>query len=102
MPHLRSLYPDLPPLPDHLNIYEAVIGQPHHDEWPDYTVHTDEETGKTLTFRELRKRINTLAAALGGPRVKGGLELKAETGEMIGIMSDNSSVCAARLYCKSW
>lgn len=94
MPHLRSLYPDLPPLPDHLNIYETVIGQSCHDEWPDYTVHVDVETGKTRTFRELRKRINDLAAALGGPMVKGGLGLKTGDGEMIGIMSENSSVCA--------
>ncbi|KAF9451833.1 acetyl-CoA synthetase-like protein [Macrolepiota fuliginosa MF-IS2] len=91
MPHLRSLYPDPLPVPDYLNIYETIIGQPQHDEWPDYIVHIDEETGQSRTFKDLRKRINDLASVLGGPVAQGGLGLKAEDGDVVGIMSDNSS-----------
>lgn len=93
MPHLKSLWPDVPPAPDYLNVYEAIIGQPHHDQWPDYTAHVEEETGKTLTFKQLRKRIGDLAAALIAPASQGGLGLRAgDDKEIIGIMSENSSV----------
>lgn len=92
MPHLKSLFPDLPPLPDYMNIWDAIIGQPHHDEFPEYAIHEDEQTGKTHTFKELKKRINDLAASIGAPISRGGLGLKREDGEMIGILSDNSSV----------
>lgn len=92
MPHLRSLYPDLPPLPDRINVYETIIEQPYHNGWPDFIVHLDEETGVTCTFKELRQRINDLATALSGPVEQGGLGLRAETREIVGIMSDVSSV----------
>lgn len=92
MPHLKALWPELPPLPDRMNIYETIIGQPQHDEWPDFTVHLEEETGKTRTFKELKKDIDNLATTLAGPMASGGLGLKEEDGERIGIMSDNSSV----------
>ncbi|KXN90937.1 putative 4-coumarate--CoA ligase 2 [Leucoagaricus sp. SymC.cos] len=91
MPHFKSLWSDPHPLPKHLNIFEEVIGQPYHDERPDYTLHVDEETGRTRTFREVKKRVNDLAATLGSPISKGGLGLLAEDGDVIGIMSDNSS-----------
>ncbi|KAF5348473.1 hypothetical protein D9756_009593 [Leucocoprinus leucothites] len=91
MPHLKSLWPNPPTVPDHLNVFETILQQPHHDEWPDFVLHVDEETGKTRTFREVRKKVNDLAAALGGPKAERGLGLRAESGEIIGIMSDNSS-----------
>jgi hypothetical protein len=93
MPHLKSLWPDTPVVPHHLNIFNTIIGQPQHEEWPDFTLHVDEETGETRTFREVKKRINDLAAVLERPVAEGGLGLQAEDGELIGIMSDNSSVC---------
>jgi hypothetical protein len=92
MPHLKSLWPALPSVPDHLNIFETVLGQPYHDEWPDYTLHVDEETGKTRTFMEFRRMVNDLAATLARSTAQGGLGLRAEDDEIIGIMSDNSSV----------
>ena len=99
MPHIKSLWPDPPSVPDYLNIFETIFQQPYHEEWPDFTLHVDEETGKTWTFRQLRKRVNDLAATLGGPKAEGGLGLRAEDGEIIGIMSDNSSVRISPCPC---
>jgi len=69
-----------------------MIQQPYHSHWPDFILHVDEATRKTRTFREVKKRIDDLAATLGGPKAEGGLGLRAEDGEIVGIMSDNSSV----------
>jgi hypothetical protein len=101
MPHLKSLYPDIPPLTPYLNIWDSILGQPYQASFPDYTVHQDLETGKTYTIKELRKRVDDLAASLGGTVSQGGLGLGGEKREMIGIMSDNSSVSTsipARLW----
>ncbi|EKM79646.1 hypothetical protein AGABI1DRAFT_128792 [Agaricus bisporus var. burnettii JB137-S8] len=91
MPHLKSLYPDVSPLTEYLNIWDSILGQPHQASFPDYTVHQDEETGTTYTFKELKKRIDDLAASLSRPVSQGGLGLVGEKREMIGIMCDNSS-----------
>lgn len=92
MPHLKSLYPDVSPLTEYLNIWDSILGQPHQASFPDYTVHQDEETGTTYTFKELKKRIDDLAASLSRSVSQGGLGLVGEKREMIGIMCDNSSV----------
>lgn len=91
MPHVKSLYPEPSPVPDHLNAYETVFRRSEQDNWPDFNIHLEEPSGKTRTFVELRKRINDLATALGTPTEHGGLGLQVGDGEMIGIMSDNSS-----------
>lgn len=75
-----------------LNAYLAMAGRPDVEEWPDFVVHIETHTGRTLSFRELRKRINGLATALGAPTSLGGFGLQPGSGEIIGIMSDNSSV----------
>ncbi len=90
--HLKSLYPEIPPLPPLLNAFLVLLGRPDQDKWADYTAHVETNTGRTLSFVELRKRINDLATALGAPTSRGGLELRPGTGALIGIMSDNSSV----------
>jgi acyl-CoA synthetase (AMP-forming)/AMP-acid ligase II len=100
MPHLKSLYPDIPPLSLNLNIWDSILGQPHQANFPDYTVHQDLETGKTYTYKELRKRVDDLAASLGRAVSEGGLGLGREKREMIGIMSDNSSVCTNTSMCE--
>lgn len=90
--YLKSLYPDIPPSPPSLNAYLPLAGRPEQDEWSDYTAHIEVVTGKTISFLELRQRINDVATALAAPISLGGLELQPGGGEIIGVMSDNSSV----------
>ncbi len=90
--HLRSLYPELPPLPPSLNAYLVLAERPEQDEWPDFVAHVEVVTGKTRTFHELRRRINDIATVLAAPITLGGLELRPGGREIIGIISDNSSV----------
>ncbi|KAF9451827.1 acetyl-CoA synthetase-like protein [Macrolepiota fuliginosa MF-IS2] len=89
--YLRSLYPEIPPCPPLLNAYLAMLGRPDQDAWPDYTAHVEVTSGRTMSFRQLCKRINDAATVLGAPVSSGGLGLQPGTGEIIGIMSDNSS-----------
>ncbi|KAF5348540.1 hypothetical protein D9756_009586 [Leucocoprinus leucothites] len=89
--YLKSLYPDPPPNPPLLNAYLALSGRPDQAVWPDFTAHIEHHTGKTYSFKEVCKRINDLATALGAPTSLGGLGLEYTGGERIGIMSDNSS-----------
>lgn len=93
--YLKSLYPDLPPLPPSLNAYVPLGGRPEQDEWQDYTAHVEVVTGRTLSFFELRQRWDDVATALAAPVALGGLGLQPGGEEIIGIMSDNSSVSAS-------
>ncbi len=97
--HLRSLYPELPPLPPLLNAYLVLAGRPEQDEWTDYIAHVEVATGKTRTFYELRQIIDDVATALAAPKTLGGLELWPGDGEIIGIISDNSSVSDSLNTC---
>jgi hypothetical protein len=90
--YLKSLYPEPPPNPPHLNAYLALLGRPDQGSWPDFIGHVEHHTGKSYSFIEVCKRINNLATALGSPTSLGGLGLQSGNGEIIGIMSDNSSV----------
>jgi acyl-CoA synthetase (AMP-forming)/AMP-acid ligase II len=90
--YLKSLYPDPPPNPPLLNAFLALVGRPDQDAWPDFTAHVEHHTGRSYTFKQLCKRINDLATALGASTSSGGFGLEAGSREIVGIMSDNSSV----------
>lgn len=94
--YLKSLYPEIPPCPPALNVYLALAGRPDQDAWPDYTAHIEHTSGRTWSFRQLLKRINDVATALGAPISSGGLGLGPGTEEIVGIISDNSSVSGQR------
>ncbi|KAF9451831.1 acetyl-CoA synthetase-like protein [Macrolepiota fuliginosa MF-IS2] len=86
--HLQSPYPDPPTLPE-LNSHHIILKRPDQAEWPDYTLHIDAITGERRKYKEFVKRVDDLATALGAPLSQGGLGLKAEDGEIIGIVSEN-------------
>lgn len=89
--YLQSMFPEVPSLPE-MNAHDIFFNRPEQAAWPDYTLHIDAKTGKKRTFREFKERVKLGATALGAPVSAGGLGLRAEDGEIIGIMSHNSSV----------
>ncbi|KAG6836000.1 hypothetical protein H0H93_012364 [Arthromyces matolae] len=95
--YLKSMWADVPTYPE-MNAHHIFFNRPEQAEWPDFTLHIDAKTGKKRTFRELKERVQFGATALGAPVADGGLGLRAENGEIVGIMSHNSSDYIALLH----
>lgn len=89
--YLKSPFPEPPPLPE-ANVHHIFFKRPDQDEWPDYTVHIDVETDERIMYSEFTSRIQDLATGLGAPLHQGGMGLRAEDGEIVGIIAENSSV----------
>lgn len=89
--YIKSPYPDPPPLPD-VNAHYLFFKRPDQAEWDDYTLHVDPQTGRKRTYRQFFARIQDLATIMGAPIAQGGLGMRAEDGEIVGIMSENCSV----------
>ena len=90
--YLKSPFPDPPALPE-ANAYHLFFTRPDQAEWPDYVVHVDVETDEQIMYREFTARIQNLATGLGAPLRQGGMGLRAEDGDIVGIIAENSSVC---------
>ena len=89
--YLRSPYPDVPPLPN-VNAHHFFFNRPGQSNWPNFTVHIDVETGEEIMYNNFLERVRDLATGLGASVDQGGLGIRAENKEMIGIMGENSSV----------
>ena len=89
--YIKSPYPDPPPLPD-ANAHHLLFKRPDQAEWTDYTFHVDPQTGCKKTYRQFLARIQDLATAMSAPIAQGGLGMRGEDGEIVGIMSENCSV----------
>lgn len=88
---LKSIYPD-PPTPPEINVHEVLFRRPDQAGWTDYTIHIDSTTGRKRSSREFLERVYDGATALGASVSQGGLGLRAEDGEMVGILSENCMV----------
>ena len=107
--YLKSPYPDLPPLPM-VNAYHMFFNRPDQAEWPNYTLHIDAVSGERVMYRDWVRDVEDLSTAFAGPTSEGcmglqgwdegeGAEVVAPGGkEIIGIMSENSSVSASFRY----
>ncbi|KAG6810648.1 hypothetical protein H0H92_010911 [Tricholoma furcatifolium] len=95
--YLKSPFPDVPAYPE-MNASHIFLNRPEQAQWPDYTLHIDAKTGKKRTFRQFKERVRLGSTALGTPVSSGGLGLRAEDGEIVGIMSHNSSDYIAILH----
>ena len=89
--YLKSPYPDVPPQPN-VNAHDYFFNRPGQADWPNFTVHIDAETGEEIMYDDFLERIRDLATGLGASVDPGGLGIRAENKEMIGIMGENSSV----------
>ncbi|KAG2032682.1 hypothetical protein BDR03DRAFT_935905 [Suillus americanus] len=73
----KSLFPDLPKVPE------------SNREWPDYPLFVNVATGQRRSFREFVERVRDGATALGAGVSQGGLGLRPENGDLVGILSEN-------------
>ena len=89
--YLKSPYPDVPPQPT-VNAHYFFFNRPDQANWPNFTAHIDVETGEEILYDDFLERIRDLATGLGASVDQGGLGIRAENKEMIGIMGENSSV----------
>lgn len=89
--YVKSMYPDVPNLPPQ-NVHNLMFRRPEQKEWKNYTLHIDAVTGKKRSYHEFYERVIDGATALGSPVSGKGLALKAEDGEMVGIVGENSMV----------
>ncbi|KAG2362830.1 hypothetical protein BDR07DRAFT_1357078 [Suillus spraguei] len=84
----KSLFPDVPKVPES-NVHHLVFNRPDQQEWPDYTLFVNMTTGQRRSFREFVERVRDGATALGADVTQGGLGLRPENGELVGILSEN-------------
>jgi hypothetical protein len=89
--HLQSMYPAAPPASDG-NAHHILFPSRDRPTWPDFTRFIDASTGKRYSDHEFLESICDGATALGTPASEGGLGLRAEDGEIVGILSDNCVV----------
>lgn len=94
--YLKSLFPDIPHLPP-TNVYSYCFDRPERLAEPDYTYHVDALTGHQRSYRQHRERAVHAMTALGAPTSQGGLGLRREDGEIVGILSENCMVCPSFL-----
>ncbi|KAG1849899.1 hypothetical protein DFJ58DRAFT_842533 [Suillus subalutaceus] len=93
----KSFFPDLPKVPES-NVHHLLFNRPDQREWPDYTLFINIATGQRRSFREFVERVRDGATALGADVSQGGLGLRPENGDFVGILSENCPDYAALLH----
>ncbi|KAG2344422.1 acetyl-CoA synthetase-like protein [Suillus weaverae] len=93
----KSLFPDLPKVPES-NVHHLFFNRPDQREWPDYTLFVNVATGQRRSFREFIERVRDGATALGADVTQGGLGLRPENGDIVGILSENCPDYVALLH----
>lgn len=86
--YYKSLFPDPPKIPES-NLHHFFFDRPEQQDWPDYTLFVNAATGQQRSFREFVERVRDGATALGTDMTQGGLGLRPENGELVGILSEN-------------
>ena len=90
--YIKSSHPDITNSPE-VNVHDVLFQRPDQAQWPeDFTLHIDARTGEKRTYREFIERVRLGATALGAPLSEGGMGLRGEDGELVGIIGHNSSV----------
>lgn len=93
----KSLFPDLPKVPES-NVHHLILNRPDQQEWPDYTLLVNAATGQRRSFREFVERVRDGATALGADVTQGGLGLRPENGDLVGVLSENCLDYATLLH----
>lgn len=86
--HHTSLFPPLPHVPEQ-NVHHILLDRPDQKSWPDFTFQVDILTGEQRSFREFLERVRDGATALGTETKHGGLGIRSENDEIVGILSEN-------------
>lgn len=87
--HLKSPYPAPPPVTP-TNVYNHFFPDNYPPERENIVIHIDALTGRTRTWKEFAHRVIRATTTLDAAPELGGYGI--ESGEMIGIMSDNCMV----------
>ncbi|KAF8074103.1 hypothetical protein FPV67DRAFT_787638 [Lyophyllum atratum] len=87
--YLKSSYPEVPAYPE-CNVHHIFFNRPDQADWPDFTYLIDAKTGRKKSFRQFVQRVRVGATALGAPISDGGLGIRGEDGEIVGIINQNS------------
>ncbi|KAG2362829.1 hypothetical protein BDR07DRAFT_1484313 [Suillus spraguei] len=95
--HHKSLFPDVPKVPES-NVHHLVLNRPDQREWPNYTLFVNVTTGQRRSFKEFVERVRDGATALGADVTQGGLGLRPENGDLVGILSENCLDYVALLH----
>lgn len=86
--YYKSLFPEIPKVPES-NVHHLLFNRPDQQDWPDYTLFVNVATGQRLSFLEFVDRVRDGATAIGADVTQGGLGLRPENGEFVGILSEN-------------
>ena len=89
--HHMSLFPPLPHMPEQ-NVHHILLDRPDQASWRDFTFQVDILTGEQRSFRQFIERVRDGATALGTGTEYGGLGLRSENNEIVGILSENCLV----------
>ncbi|KAG6376896.1 hypothetical protein JVT61DRAFT_924 [Boletus reticuloceps] len=89
--YYKSHYPPLPQIPPQ-NVHNILFHRPDQADWPDYPLHVDPLTGASRSFRQFLETVRDGATAMGTDLNLGGLGIRAENGEIVGVLSENSMV----------
>ncbi|KAH7915464.1 hypothetical protein BJ138DRAFT_1176554 [Hygrophoropsis aurantiaca] len=84
----KSLFPDIPDFPEQ-NVHHLLFNRPEQESWADYTLLVDATSGYRRSFREFLERVRDGGTALGTAVEQGGLSIRPENEEIIGILSEN-------------
>ncbi|KAF9222994.1 acetyl-CoA synthetase-like protein [Gyrodon lividus] len=95
--YYKSLFPPVPEIPAQ-NVHHIIFNRPDQKAWPDYTFQVDALTGTRRSFREFLERVRDGATALGSDVNDGGLSVRPENDEIVGILSENSLDYVALLH----
>ncbi|KIJ64595.1 hypothetical protein HYDPIDRAFT_111963 [Hydnomerulius pinastri MD-312] len=93
----KSLFPPLPEVPEQ-NVHHLLFNRPDQKAWSDYTFQVNALTGTQRSFREFLERVRDGATALGSAVEIGGLDIRPENGEIVGVLSENSLDYVALLH----
>ncbi|KAG2066899.1 acetyl-CoA synthetase-like protein [Suillus decipiens] len=95
--YYKSLFPNLPKVPGS-NIHNFLFDRPDQEDWPDYTLFVNVTTGQRHSFREFLECVRDGATALGADATQGGLGLRPENGDIVGILSENCPAYIALMH----
>lgn len=89
--HHKSLYPPLPQIPPQ-NVHNILFNRPDQADWPDYPLQVNALTRVSRSFREFLETVRDGATAMHSDVKLGGLGIRAENGELVGVLSENTMV----------
>ena len=87
----KSLYSPLPEIPPQ-NVHDVLFNRPDQADRPDYPLHVNAVTHASRSFRQFLEVVRDGATAMSSDVKLGGLGIRPENGEIVGVLSENSMV----------